>query len=60
MAIRSIRRDANDQLKKLEKASEITEDDLKKFNDDVQKMTDDFIKEIDSLAATKEKEIMEV
>ncbi len=60
VAIRSIRRDANDQLKKLEKASEITEDDLKAYNDDVQKMTDDFIKEIDSLSAAKEKEIMEV
>ena len=59
-ALTQERRNANDQLKKLEKASEITEDDLKKFNDDVQKMTDDFIKEIDSLAATKEKEIMEV
>lgn len=60
IAIRNIRRDANDELKKLEKAHEITEDELKKALDDVQKATDKTIKEIDDIVAAKEKEIMEV
>ena len=60
VAIRNLRRDANDDLKKLEKNHEITEDDLKKALDDVQKATDKTIKEIDQVVAEKEKEIMEV
>ena len=60
VAIRNLRRDANDELKKLEKNHEITEDDLKKALDDVQKATDKTIKEIDDVVAGKEKEIMEV
>ena len=60
VAIRNLRRDANDDLKKLEKNHEITEDDLKKALDDVQKSTDKTIKEIDQVVAEKEKEIMEV
>lgn len=60
VAIRSIRRDANDQLKKQEKAGELTEDDLKKYEAEIQKATDSFIKDIDKIAADKEKEIMEV
>lgn len=60
VAIRNLRRDANDELKKLEKNHEITEDDLKKALDDVQKATDKTIKEIDQVVADKEKEIMEV
>ena len=60
VAIRNLRRDANDELKKLEKNHEITEDDLKKALDDVQKATDKTIKEIDDVIALKEKEIMEV
>ena len=60
VAIRNLRRDANDDLKKLEKNHEITEDDLKKALDDVQKATDKTIKEIDDVVAGKEKEIMEV
>ena len=60
IAVRNIRRDANDELKKLEKAHEITEDELKKALDDVQKATDKTIKEIDDIVAAKEKEIMEV
>ena len=60
VAIRNLRRDANDDLKKMEKASEITEDDLKKALDDVQKATDKAIKDIDDICAAKEKEIMEV
>lgn len=60
VAIRNIRRDANDDLKKLEKNGEITEDDLRGYSDDVQKMTDDHITQIDSIAKDKEKEILEV
>ena len=60
VAIRTIRRDAVEQLKKLEKASEITEDDLKVAEKDIQKVHDDAIKELDKIAADKEKEIMSV
>ncbi len=60
VAVRNIRRDANDNLKKLKKDSEITEDELKKSEEDTQKMTDKYIKEIDKLGEVKEKEIMEV
>lgn len=60
VAVRSIRRDAIEHLKKLKKDSEITEDDLKDYENETQKMTDNCIKEIDALAASKEKEIMEV
>lgn len=60
VAIRNMRRDANDALKKLEKDHEITEDDLKKALDDIQKTTDKISKEIDTIVANKDKEIMEV
>ncbi len=60
VAIRNVRRDGNDDLKKLEKNGEITEDALRGFSDDVQKMTDEHIAKIDALAKDKEKEIMEV
>ncbi len=60
VAVRSIRRDANEQIKKLEKNSEITEDDRKQMENEIQKITDNFIKDIDAAAAAKEKEIMEV
>lgn len=60
VAVRSIRRDANEQIKKLQKDSEITEDDKKNYEDDIQKLTDDKIKEIDSVLSAKEKEIMEI
>ncbi|ASS91530.1 MAG: ribosome recycling factor [Bacillaceae bacterium] len=60
VAVRNIRRDANDELKKLEKAGDITEDELRGFQDDVQKLTDEYIKKIDSATKEKEKEIMEV
>lgn len=59
VAIRNIRRDANDNIKKLEK-SEISEDESKRFQDDIQKLTDKFIAESDKVLATKEKEILEV
>ena len=60
VGIRNIRRDANDEFKKLEKKGEITEDDLRGYSDDVQKLTDDNITKIDEIAKDKEKEIMEV
>ncbi|UOQ47845.1 ribosome recycling factor [Gracilibacillus caseinilyticus] len=58
--IRNIRRDANDQLKKDEKNGDITEDDLRGFQDDVQTETNAQIKKIDELTKEKEQEIMEV
>ncbi len=60
VAMRNIRRDANEHLKKSEKDKKITEDDRKRFEDEVQKLTNDFIKKIDDLIAHKEKEIMAV
>ena len=60
VAIRKIRRDAIEGFKKQKKANEITEDDLKDLEEKIQKMTDKFVKEIDGIVATKEKEILEV
>ena len=60
VAVRNLRREANDELKKLEKAHEITEDELKKALDDIQKATDKTIKEIEDIVAAKDKEILEV
>lgn len=60
VAVRSIRRDALDKLKKMEKASEITEDDLKNAEKKIQDFTDKYIKEIDSISEEKEKEIMSI
>ena len=60
VAVRNIRREANDNLKKKQKASEITEDDEKKGADEVQKLTDNYINEINILLEEKEKEIMEI
>ncbi|MCQ6274125.1 ribosome recycling factor [Bacillus sp. V3B] len=60
IAIRNIRRDANDDLKKLEKSGDITEDDQRGYSDDIQKMTDENISKIDTLTKEKEKEILEV
>ncbi len=60
VAIRSIRRDCIDKVKKMEKASEITEDDLKIAEKKLQDFTDKYIKEIDVTADAKEKEIMEI
>ena len=56
--IRNIRRDGNDDLKKQQKASEITEDQLKKETDELQKLTDKFISEIQAVCDQKEKEIL--
>lgn len=60
VAVRNIRRDANNELKAKLKDKEITEDDDKRGQDDVQKMTDKFIVEIDKLTADKEKELLTV
>jgi ribosome recycling factor len=60
IAIRAIRRDANEQIKKDEKDKLITEDDRKSLDDKVQKLTDELIKEIDTNLAAKEKEILAV
>ncbi|CAH2906655.1 MAG: Ribosome recycling factor [uncultured Paraburkholderia sp.] len=60
VAVRNLRRDANEQLKKLVKDKEISEDDERRAGDDVQKLTDKFVAEIDKLVATKEAEIMTV
>lgn len=60
VAIRNSRRDAMDDVKTSQKASEITEDELKTLEDKIQKITDKYIATIDSVVSNKEKEIMEV
>ena len=60
VAMRNTRRDAMEQIKKLKKDSQITEDDQRKAEEELQKMTDGQIKDVDKIAAEKEKEIMEV
>ena len=60
VAVRNVRRDANDELKKLEKNGEITEDDLRGYGDDIQKLTDEFIVKVDEVAKEKEQEILSV
>jgi ribosome recycling factor len=60
VAIRNIRRDANDDLKKQQKSGDITEDDEKRMTDDIQKLTDTYIEKINNLLEKKENEILEV
>ena len=60
VAVRNIRRDAMDEIKKATKKSEITEDDQKKLEKELQELTDKRCKEIDELTAKKEKELMAV
>lgn len=60
VSVRNARRDANDNLKMLEKEKEITEDELKRSEKDVQQLTDEFISTIDSVVQNKEREVMEV
>ncbi|WP_320169358.1 ribosome recycling factor [Maridesulfovibrio sp.] len=60
IAIRNVRRDMNDTLKKLEKDKDISEDEQRKAQDNVQKITDDYVKKCDGACAEKEKEIMEI
>lgn len=59
VALRNIRRDQNELLKKAQKDSSLTEDELKKALDEIQKMTDNFIKNLDSTLSSKEKEVLE-
>lgn len=60
VAIRNLRRDGNDAVKKLEKAKEITEDESKKGQEKIQKLVDKYIKLVDTTRDAKEKEVMEV
>lgn len=60
IAIRNVRRDMNDALKKMEKDKTISEDDLHRGEGDVQKMTDEYVKKADEAMAAKEKEILEI
>ena len=60
LTVRNIRRDAMDRFKKMQKASEITEDELKMAEKDLQKITDDNCKELDKILDIKEKELMSV
>ncbi len=59
VAVRNIRRDANDKLKKLEKSHEISEDDHHRYHKEIQELTDGSIKELDGVLTAKEKEILE-
>ena len=60
VAVRNIRRDANDRFKAMKKNGEATEDDVKSLETQIQKLTDRFVEEIDKLAAAKEKEILSI
>lgn len=60
VGLRNIRRDANDQVKKLLKDKLISEDDDKRTHDEIQKLTDSYIAKVDQIAKSKEKEIMEI
>jgi len=60
VAVRNIRRDANDRIKKLEKVHEIGEDHMHTKQEDIQKFTDDYVKKVDESVVAKEKEIMEI
>lgn len=60
IAVRNIRRDINDEIKKDEKDKHISEDDMKRLQDDIQKITDSYINKIEEIIQHKEKEIMEI
>jgi ribosome recycling factor len=60
VAIRNVRREANDTLKKMKKDKEISEDDMYRLQDEAQKATDSYIKQIDEITSSKENEVMEV
>ena len=59
IAVRAVRREANDALKKLEKAGDLPEDDSRREQGEIQELTDDYIKKVDEMVEAKEKEIME-
>ncbi|TAE33389.1 MAG: ribosome recycling factor [Alphaproteobacteria bacterium] len=60
IAVRNVRRDGMDEIKKAEKDSKISEDEQRKLSDELQKMTDDYVKKIDTMLEQKEKDIMQV
>lgn len=60
IAIRNIRRDANSDIKGLNKEKEISDDEMHQGEDEVQKITDEFVKQVDAVLAEKEKELMEI
>ncbi|MFA7565839.1 MAG: ribosome recycling factor [Alkalispirochaeta sp.] len=60
VAVRNIRRDANDELKKAEKDGDLSEDDLKRAEEKVQKLTDQYVEQINEILAAKETEILEI
>jgi ribosome recycling factor len=60
VAIRNIRRDANSDIKALQKEKEISEDEQRQGEDEIQKITDGFVKQVDDILADKEKELMEI
>jgi ribosome recycling factor len=60
VSIRNVRRDANEELKKLQKSSELSEDQAKRGMDEIQKLTDKLIEEVNAVLEAKEKEILEV
>ena len=60
VAVRNIRRDANDALKKMGKAGDVSEDEMKDLETQVQKLTDKYIADVDAAVAEKTKEIMTV
>lgn len=60
VAVRNVRKDINNKLRKLEKDGDITQDELKGYEDDTQKLTDDYVKTVEDLLAKKEKEITTV
>lgn len=60
VAVRNIRRDANDELKKQQKSGDISEDDAKRGEDEIQKRTDSFVEKINTALEEKEKEILEI
>ncbi|TKB82664.1 MAG: ribosome recycling factor [Nitrospira sp.] len=60
VALRNIRRDSNEELKKLQKDGKMSEDELRRSEADIQKLTDQYVQKVDHVLAVKEKEIMEV
>jgi ribosome recycling factor len=60
VALRNIRRDGNEEQKKLQKDGKLSEDELRRTEADTQKLTDQYVQKVDQILAAKEKEIMEV
>ena len=60
ISLRTIRRETNDELKRLQKESKLTEDDLRKAEADIQKLTDQYVQKVDQILKKKEEEILEI